>query len=164
MGLPARIVRSRDEATVRMELLRGGKTVDVIDLEQQGVRHHSPGCRAPTRVAAPRGSQARCSCSSFSSRRTWRLEQLPLRRVEGRHWEPRELGELLGGGHVVLLHERPNAALASDRPTDQEQPSAKEIAHLPMGIADHVRLRNELHAQQLRQGLGIDRASVFTFA
>ncbi len=29
-----------------------------------------------------------------------------------------------------------------------------------MGNADHVRLRNELHAQQLRQGLGIDRVGL----
>ncbi len=63
--------------------------------------------------------------------------------------QAREFREGGSGRHVVPLQHRADGALALQTATHEQEPRAQQIADLARPLADHMRLRNQLHARQL---------------
>ncbi len=157
-GLPARVAGARDQAAVADDVAGTGEALDAASLQPDREGDHAPDPRDPEQALhVGRGDEHRVQLGGelpglLATQRRLREQQL--------HPELHERWQRRGRGHVVLGEQARNRVLHPDLLTDELEPGAQEVAGLtPLG-GSHVGLRDQVAAEQLRQGRRVDRVGL----
>jgi hypothetical protein len=137
-----------------VKLPHGGESGDVVDLQLQRVRHHRPDPWDPDQPLRVGRREHAVSQLTFDAA-DLRLQQRVLLGAQCR-LEARQLRQLRRRRDVVLLEERTDTALAAEHSTHQDEAGAEQITGFAERGADHVRLGNQIDAQELRERGRVD--------
>ena len=130
----------------------GWEPTDVIDLEPQGVGDHCATARYPHQPLRRRRAQLALPELAFEPADLGHAQRA-LRRVEF-GLQPWQVRQLRRRGEVVLLEQGADTPLTAEDARHQQQPRPQHVADVTIGVADHVRLRDQLQAVMTSRWVG----------